>query len=95
MDMSSNNPAGWEWMEDERRMFEEQQAAQDWEVMLLSERPAIADDDLVMIILGMDNHLIDAQAKPCRIKVQRDIDHLKQQANSVMPYVYQEKNFWE
>jgi|GEM_PF-4658182 len=94
-DLSASQPAGWEWLNDEREMLEQQTAqAQDCEVMLLSERPAISDDNLVAIILGMDNHLIDAQAKPNRIKVERNIDHLTRQASSVMPFV-QEKNFWE
>lgn len=92
--LSACQPAGWEWLDDERRALDEQ-TAQDWEVMLLTERPAISDDALVSIITDMDNYLRDMKDRPSRQKLRRNAEHLTQVAVSPWQPASLDKNFWE
>ena len=55
-----------------------------WEqLQMLHERQQIEDDSLLTMVVTVNDHLLQAQNKPSRIRVKRDSSYLAQQAQGL------------
>lgn len=66
-------------------MGQDNQSGWEWQQMLLDERRWI-EDKAVKHAITIDEHLIDAAAKPSRIRVKRDSSYLAQQAQGLFAH---------